>query len=107
MLPMAQPAPDTDPAPRRVLILGVAPVQLLDIAGPAEVLAQAGRLLGGGDGAAGAAAAYAVDTLVVSGQGLPATSAGLELHSTASEARVLGWDALDTLIVTGGEGARG
>lgn len=29
---------------RRVLILAVAPAQLLDVAGPAEVLAQAGRL---------------------------------------------------------------
>ncbi|MBR0647393.1 GlxA family transcriptional regulator [Plastoroseomonas hellenica] len=102
-------APNTtatdDPAPaRRVLILGVAPVQLLDIAGPAEVLAQAGRQLAR-DGARGEPP-YAVSTIIVPGQGLAATSAGLDLPSTASEAQVLGWDAIDTLIVAGGEGAR-
>lgn len=103
---MAQPAPHTDRVPpRHVLILGVAPVQLLDIAGPAEVLTQARRLLGGGNGAAGAA--YAVDTLIVPGPDLPASSAGLALGSSVSAAQALGWDALDTLIVAGGEGARG
>ena len=36
-----------DPLPpqrRRVLLLAMSPAQLLDVAGPAEVLAQAGRL---------------------------------------------------------------
>lgn len=101
------PAPDSAPAPaRHVLILGAAPVQLLDVAGPAEVLAQAGRLLGGGDGAAAAAAAYAADTLILPGPGLATNSAGLVLGSSVSAAEALGWEALDILIVIGGEGAR-
>ena len=79
---------------RRVLILAPAPAQLLDLAGPAEVFAQAGR--------------YAVDVAIVAGaRGLPATGAGVSLGTTASLKDLLAVRRpLDTLIVGGGEGAR-
>ncbi|MFC0387443.1 GlxA family transcriptional regulator [Muricoccus vinaceus] len=95
-----------DPAPRRVLILGAAPVQMLDLAGPAEVLAQAGRLHATGCGRADPTPLYEVACHVVAGPGLAQTSAGLAFHPMASEASLLGTEALDTLIVIGGEGAR-
>lgn len=84
--------------PRRVVILAAAPAQLLDIAGPAEVLAQAGRLRG--------APLYDIACHIVAEPGSPATSAGLPLGSTASAEDLRGWAGLDTLIVAGGEGAR-
>jgi transcriptional regulator GlxA family with amidase domain len=86
--------------PRRVLILAAAPAQLLDIAGPAEVLAQAGRL---GDAGAGS---YDLACHIVPEAGSPATTAGLALGSTVGAADLRAWPALDTLIVAGGEGAR-
>ena len=95
-----------DTAPRRVVILGAAPVQLLDLAGPAEVLAQAGRLHAAGRGQPGPAPLYDLACHVVPGPGLAQTSAGLSFHPLASEASLLGVGALDTLIVIGGEGAR-
>ena len=95
-----------DPAPRRVLILGAAPVQLLDLAGPAEVLAQAGRLHAAERGRAEPAPLYDVACHVVAGPGLAQTSAGLTFHPMANEASLLGMETLDTLIVIGGEGAR-
>ena len=95
-----------DPAPRRVVILGAAPVQLLDLAGPAEVLAQAGRLHAAGRGAPEPTPLYDVACHVVAGPGLAQTSAGLAFHPMASEASLLGLELLDTLIVIGGEGAR-
>ncbi len=84
------------PQCRRVLILAMAPAQLLDVAGPAEVLAQAGRLHGG-------APLYDVAFHMVGGT---ATSAGLALASTISAAALLAAPPFDTLIVVGGEGAR-
>ncbi|GJD56868.1 GlxA family transcriptional regulator [Methylobacterium dankookense] len=89
--------------PRRVLILAAAPAQLLDIAGPAEILAQASRL---GRPAGSEARLYDIACHVVPEPGTPATSAGLPLGSTLSAEELLGWSALDTLIVAGGEGAR-
>jgi transcriptional regulator GlxA family with amidase domain len=94
------------PDPRRVLILGMAPVQLLDLAGPAEVLAQAGRLDGMARGSAGPTRLYDVTCHVVAAPGMAQTSAGLEFRAMASDAALLGIAALDTLIVIGGEGAR-
>jgi transcriptional regulator GlxA family with amidase domain len=92
--------------PRRVLILGAAPIQLLDLAGPAEVLEQAGRLHATGLGRAEPKPLYDVICHVVAGPTLPQTSAGLTFHPMASDASLLGLEALDTLIVIGGEGAR-
>ena len=107
---MAQPASTPDPIPRRVLILSAAPALLLDIAGPAEVLTLAGQLRAvekGGRGEVGRfAPLYDVAFHVVPTPGKPSTSAGLGLLSTATEGELLAWDALDTLIVAGGEGAR-
>lgn len=95
---MRRMAPNAPLPPRRVVILGAAPVQLLDVAGPAEVLSQAGRLRG--------AALYETGLFLVPGEGLAPTSAGLALASTESEAALLACEALDTLVVVGGEGAR-
>lgn len=98
--------PSALPAPRRVLILGPAPVQLLDLAGPAEVLAQAGRLHAMAQGLAAPTPLYDVACHVVPAPGLAQTSAGLTFRPTESEASLLDIEALDTLIVIGGEGAR-
>ena len=93
--------------PRRVLILGAAPSQLLDIAGPAEILAQAGHLRSREDASgANGPHLYEVACLIVPEHGTPATTAGLALQSSVTEAEALAWTDLDTLIVVGGEGAR-
>src|SRR5215469_7784688 len=87
--------------PRRVLILAAAPAQLLDVAGPAEVFAQANRL--------SAAPLYDVEIAVVpmAGRKLPSTTSAVELASGRSlAALVADRRPLDTLIVAGGEGAR-
>lgn len=94
------------PSPRRVVILGAAPVQLLDLAGPAEVLAQAGRLHAARPVQPESAPLYDVACHVMAGRGVAQTSAGLAFHPMANEASLLGMEALDTLIVIGGEGAR-
>jgi len=113
--PMAQHNPSLsapEQPPRRVLILATAPAQLLDVAGPAEVLALAGQLRTierGGSGEVGSfAPLYDVALhVVVAAHGTPSTSAGLGLVSTATERELLAGGAdLDTLIVAGGEGAR-
>ncbi len=99
----------SDPLPprrRRVLVLAMSPAQLLDIAGPAEVLAQAGRLHAIEHGAALSCRSpmlYEVALHIVGGT---ATSAGLALASTISERALLTGPPIDTLIVVGGEGAR-
>jgi transcriptional regulator GlxA family with amidase domain len=98
--------PQDAPTPRRVLILGAAPVQLLDLAGPVEVLAQAGRLHGMACGLAKPTPLYDVTSHVVPAPGLAQTSAHLTFRPAESEASLLGITALDTLIVIGGEGAR-
>jgi len=88
------------PAPRRVLIVAAAPAQLLDVAGPAEVFAQASRL--------SASPLYDVEVAVVPGRRqTPITTAGVQLASGRSLAALLAdRRPLDTLIVAGGEGAR-
>ena len=96
-------------APRRVLILGAAPSQLLDIAGPAEILAQAGHLKErekAVDKAGGWLPLYDISCLIMPEPGTAATSVGFALQSSVTEAEVLAWADLDTLIVVGGEGAR-
>ncbi|KAB1072665.1 GlxA family transcriptional regulator [Methylobacterium planeticum] len=106
---MDRPCNATAPVPpRRVLILGAAPSQLLDIAGPAEILAQAGHLRAceRGTEAHARLPLYAVSCLIVPEPGSPATSAGLAVQSTVTEVEALAWTDLDTLIVVGGEGAR-
>jgi transcriptional regulator GlxA family with amidase domain len=98
---------------RRVLIIAPAPAQLLDLAGPAEVFAQAGRLLAlanGGTGQLGTfAPLYAVEVAVVPAQAqdLPTTTAGVRLAAGPSLAELVAdRRPLDTLIAAGGEGAR-
>lgn len=89
------------PAPHRVLIVAAAPAQLLDVAGPAEVFAQASRL--------SAAPLYDIEVAVVPNADRkgPATTAGVQLASGRSLAALLtDRRPLDTLIVAGGEGAR-
>ncbi|MDP4023141.1 helix-turn-helix domain-containing protein [Methylobacterium sp. NEAU 140] len=97
------PAPLSHRPPRRVLILAAAPAQLLDIAGPAEVLAQAGRLA---EGPTGDAALYEVALHIVAEPGASATTAGLPLGSTVTAEDLGAWGPFDTLIVAGGQGAR-
>lgn len=109
---MAKPLhPNPDPPRRRrLLILAVAPAQLLDIAGPAEVLAQAGRLHAlerGGDDCSGSyAPLHDVSYFFLPAPGAASTTAGLELASTVAEQDLLAAEPFDTLIVVGGEGAR-
>jgi len=96
--------------PHRVLILAAAPAQILDIAGPAEVLAQAGRLKhaasrGGAADAGGTPYAISVH-IFAAGEGAAETSAGIGLRSSVTEAEIRADGRYDTLIVAGGEGAR-
>jgi transcriptional regulator GlxA family with amidase domain len=99
---------------RRVLILAPAPAQLLDLAGPAEVFAQAGRILAlskGGTGQIGSfAPLYSVEIAVppVPGRAdAPTTTSGVALAAGRSLAELRAdRRALDTLILGGGEGAR-
>jgi putative intracellular protease/amidase len=87
---------------------------LLDLAGPAEVFAQAGRLLAlsnGGSGQLGTfAPLYSVEVAVVPAQGQPdqpATTSGVRLAAGPSLADLVAdRRPLDTLIAAGGEGAR-
>ena len=109
-----------DPLPpqrRRVLVLAAAPAQLLDIAGPAEVLSQASRLHAVERGAHAESSIpplYDVHLFIAgTGAGIgagsgggPNTSAGFLLGSTVTERALLTGPAFDTLIVAGGEGAR-
>jgi transcriptional regulator GlxA family with amidase domain len=96
------------PVCRRVLILAAAPAQLLDIAGPAEVFAQAGRLhaIERDSGTGASTSLYHIDCLIVPEPGLPSTTSGLDLASTTTGTALLEGPALDTLVVVGGEGAR-
>jgi transcriptional regulator GlxA family with amidase domain len=109
---LVMPRPDQPSSPskaRRVLILGAAPSQLLDIAGPAEVLVQAGNIRACKNSLQGSGATlslYEISCLIVPEPGSSATSAGLGLQSSVTEAEALAWSDLDTLIVVGGEGAR-
>jgi transcriptional regulator GlxA family with amidase domain len=77
---------------RRVVVVACPPVQPLDVAGPAEVLAMAG----GGD-------AYAVQVVSPGGAAVP-TGSGYALAPGGALEDVGG--PLDTLLVAGGAGAR-
>ena len=100
------------PMPRHVLILALAPAQLLDVAGPAEVFAQAGRLAAmaaGGSGQAGTVAPlYTIELADADGAAAAvATSAGIALACGRRLAELLADERpLDTLLICGGEGAR-
>jgi len=108
----ASPAPPLRPL-GRVLILAPAPVTLLDLAGPADVFAQASRLLAlleGGSGQIGTyAPLYSVEVAVVPvrTQHQSTTTCGVSLAIGRSLAELIA-DArpLDIFIVVGGEGAR-
>ena len=98
----------SDPLPprrRRVLILAMSPAQLLDVAGPMEVLAQAGRLHALERCGARSGRSPVLYDVVFHIAGGTATSAGLALASTISERALLAGPPFDTLIVVGGEGA--
>ncbi|HVJ53140.1 MAG TPA: helix-turn-helix domain-containing protein [Aliidongia sp.] len=85
---------------KRVLVLAPAPAQLLDLAGPAEVFAQAVRLSSG--------SLYEIEVSVVPlPSGLRTTSSGVPLSAGRSLPDLIADDRpLDTLILAGGEGAR-
>lgn len=97
-----------------VLILALAPAQLLDVAGPAEVFAQAGRIAAmaaGGSGQAGSfTPLYTVELALAAADGAAAavpTSAGIALACGRPLAELLADERpLDTLLICGGEGAR-
>ena len=95
---------------RRILIVAAAPAQLLDLAGPAEVFNQAGRLAGYDDAQSTPTSPYAVDLAILpqlDGATAANTTAGITLASCASRETLLAdRRPLDTLIVCGGEGAR-
>jgi transcriptional regulator GlxA family with amidase domain len=85
---------------RQVVIVLFDEVQSLDVTGPLEVLAGAGRVI---QAAGSAARAYEIRTLSVSGEPLR-TSSGLTI---VPDGRLeYAPDRLDTLIVPGGRGAR-
>jgi transcriptional regulator GlxA family with amidase domain len=79
---------------RRVVILAFDGIQSLDLIGPAEVFAAAGRLSSPG---------YAVEVVTPAG-GPVALSNGLALTASAPAAEAAG--RIDTLLVAGGDGAR-
>ncbi len=100
---------------RRVLVLAVAPAQVLDLAGPMEVFSQADRLRPSGSGQrvgeanAPAAPRYCPELVMVGApvEGGPTTTCGLTMVGARSPAEALADPApLDTLLVAGGEGAR-
>jgi len=84
-------------APRRVVILGLPPVDALDVVGPAEVFALANRLYGGEP------APYRLE-LVSASSGTHVESEagiGLRAHRTLDQER-RSKDAIDTLLVASG-----
>ncbi len=84
---------------RRVVLAAFPGAQILDVAGPLEVFATAGRELCLRDPRA--APAYRVE-LVATRAGPFATSSGIELVAQQAVSRLRG--PIDTLIVAGGEG---
>jgi transcriptional regulator GlxA family with amidase domain len=90
--------------PKRVLIIAPAPAQLLDLAGPAEVFAQAGRLH------ANAAPLYDVEVSVIppdQRRDTAATTSGVAIAPGRSLTDLLADSRpIDTLVLAGGEGAR-
>ncbi len=89
-----------DPAPHRVTIVAFAPAQLLDVAGPLEVFAGANDVAS----RAGRAPPYAIQVAAPEPGALTTTS-GIPIVAT----RVPGprAQAPDTLLISGGPGARG
>ncbi len=109
---MNPPVTTTQP-PKHVLILAPAPAQLLDLAGPAEVFAQANRLRARSRaGPCGAAFVplYTVEVVVIPAAGaqdLATTTCGVSLAPGRSLAALhADTSAIDTLVLAGGEGAR-
>lgn len=90
--------------PKRVLIIAPAPAQLLDLAGPAEVFGQAGRLK------AATVPLYDVEVAVVpvsNGPDAAATTCGVGVAAGRSLVELLADSRpIDTLVLAGGEGAR-
>ena len=88
------------PAPRRVMMLGYEGAQILDIAGPLQILTSVKQADG--------SPAYEAE-LVAPKAGVMATSAGLSLHVTRTIDEVSAGELqnLDTFLVAGGEGSRG
>ncbi|KAA2235656.1 GlxA family transcriptional regulator [Salinarimonas soli] len=96
--------------PKKILFLAVAPAQLLDVAGPIEVFAQANRLrtmeaVEAGRGASGDGP-YEIDLHILGSPEEPNTSAGLRLASSVTRDELEAGFPVDTLVVAGGEGAR-
>jgi transcriptional regulator GlxA family with amidase domain len=87
--------------PRQVVIALFAGVQSLDVTGPLEVFAGAERLL---ESVGRTSRGYEVSTLSIDGEPLR-TSSGLTIvpHGRLEDAP----ERIDTLVVPGGEGARG
>lgn len=92
-------SPDTQP-PRRVLMLVYEDAQILDIAGPVQLLSAAIEVAAG-------APAYAVE-LVAERRGPVGTTSGLSLTAGKSFADLTDQDlaSVDTFIVSGGNGSR-
>ncbi len=94
----------------RVVLLAAAPVQLLDVAGPVEVFAQATQMkASSGDGIlahSSDAPAYEIDVFIIPYEGQTKSSSGIGLSSTISRDELLSLKEIDTLIIAGGEGAR-
>lgn len=89
-------------APRSVVFVVVPGIQLLDLAGPLEVLDAANRLLE----RHGSPAAYR-STIATPGGERIRTSSGVEIGADAALAEVAaGHDRLDTVLVVGGSGTR-
>ncbi len=87
------------PHPHRVVIVGFAPAQMLDITGPLDVFTAANQAAA----AAGLAPPYQVE-LAAPGAGLLATSSGVPLQASRDVFDpTLG---ADTLLLAGGPGAR-
>src|SRR3954451_19250775 len=82
--------------PRRIVILAFPGVQPLDVIGPAEVFAGADTLTGGGT--------YTVDVVAKQPAPIAVRGGGYSLIPKTTTARNRG--PIDTLIVTGGTGAR-
>ncbi len=82
-------------AARRIVIVGFPGVELLDVAGPANVFTAADRLLGGSHG-------YHVE-LAAAAAGPVATAGGVELVARTALERVRG--RIDTVLVGGGLGS--
>jgi transcriptional regulator GlxA family with amidase domain len=82
---------------RRVLLLAPEPVQILDVAGPAEVFARAGSVAG----PRGAEGGYSVELVSTVEPHLVASTCGLRYAAGAHYTRVRG--RVDTLLVMGGD----